>query len=312
MKKIVQTHKRPAPPTRRDAIQLTKPTATSNSSLVNRIQSFVQTKRGCYLGFGGLGDAILLLASCWKEVNGCAVFFANNPTLIHKFFEIFKIPSFIHPNIMGQGIANQVYDYVINLPNFKSSAHLADGLYYGDWVNEHKYYPRIARTAPWISHFGKETYNKPVCIIAPTGSQKDVNRQRYITKEEYQRLVHKHLDMGEIVYATGSIKNLHEYGLVNRENFYWLSSESIYTHKGSSEFCDLRKMLRIINASSSVISVDTWLKTYTLLCGIPTTVIETRWNGVYKGYGVDVSDWIFLNKNLWPIIELKHIEDLLA
>lgn len=71
-------------------------------------------------------------------------------------------------------------------------------------------------------------------------------------------------------------------------------------------------MLRIVNSANKVISVDTWLKTYSLLVGIPTTVVMTRWNGEYKQYGEDVTDWIFLNPKIWRNIKLEKVENLLS
>jgi hypothetical protein len=71
------------------------------------------------------------------------------------------------------------------------------------------------------------------------------------------------------------------------------------------------KMLRIINSAQLVVSVDTWLKTYTLLSNIPTIVVETRWNGAYKAFGEDITDWVFLNRRIWPDIKFEKIDDLL-
>ena len=84
----------------------------------------------------------------------------------------------------------------------------------------------------------------------------------------------------------------------------------IYDGKGNTTHSNLKNMLRIINSAEHVISMDTWLKTYTLLCDIPTTVIKTRWNNEYKVYGEDITDRIFLNTKIWPRLNLVKIEDL--
>jgi hypothetical protein len=264
-----------------------------------------------YLGFGGLGDALLLLAECWDDTKAKVVFFANSPPLfVGSFFNLFGRSIFLHDNIMGTSVAGTIYDYMVALPTFKQSAHLADGLNFGDWANETKYIPRIKNSAPWIAHLGKENYDKKVLILAPSGSNKENNRQRYITPDEYRALANKYLAQDYQIFSVGSIADFHYYGIVNHPNFNWLNSEIIYSSTGARA-TNLLKMLQIINSADMVISADTFLKTYTLLCGIPTVVIKTRWNGRYRTYGEDVTDWIFLNPNIWPNIKIEPIENLL-
>lgn len=281
--------------------------------ILNQIKTFIQQKdKNYYLGFGGLGDAVLLIAACWNDPNAKVVFFANHIPFIRNFFEIFGLSVYLHDNIMGTKTANEVYNLMTGMPNFKQSAHLADGLDFNDWFNEKKYIARIKGEAPWISYLGQEPSDLPVAIIAPSGSSKEQNRQRYLHQHEYQKLVNLYLDKGYKVYATGSLSDLHHFKIINKENFYWLSSDKIYNGNGTAENISLTKMLRIINSASQVVSMDTWLKTYTLICGIPTIVIETRWNNTYRPFGEDVTDWIFLNSNIWPSIKIAKIEELLV
>jgi hypothetical protein len=313
-RKIIQNHTRESKSlvTNIKREQLRLP-VFSSPNLLNQIKAFTQhPDKNYYLGFGGLGDALLLMAVCWNDPNAKIVFFANQIPFIRSFFEIFGLSVYLHDNVMGTKMANQVYDLMKVMPNFKSSAHLADGLDFNDWANEKKYATRIKGSAPWIGYLGQEKFDMPVAIIAPSGSSKEIDRQRYLHHHEYQQLVDIYLNQGFRVYATGSMADLHHFKLINKRNFYWLSSNGIYRGDGVLESCSLTKMLRIINSATQVISMDTWLKTYTLLCGIPTTVIETRWNNKYKSYGEDVTDWIFLNYNIWPSIKIAKIETLLA
>jgi hypothetical protein len=147
-------------------------------------------------------------------------------------------------------------------------------------------------------------------VLCPSGSHKDTKRQRYITPEEYKLIANKNLDLGYKVYASGSVSDFHYYGLINRENFHWLTAEKVYNWNGSVDSIDLKKMLQIINGATKVISVDTWIKTYALLCNIDTTVIKTRWDGKYIEYGEDVTDWIFLNNKIWPNLKMESVEQL--
>lgn len=328
MRKVVQSHTRltvetkptaPRPePTQRiqvQNIQREKPKLPvfSSTNLINQVKAFCHDpNRNYYLGFGGLGDALLLMAVCWENPKAKVVFFANQMPFIRAFFDIFGIGVYLHDNIMGTKMANHIFDYMKSLPGFRDSAHLADGLDYGDWANEKKYVNRIRGKTRWIQHLGKAPVDKPVVIIGPSGSHKDIKRQRYLNVEEYKELTKKHLAKGYKVYATGSMNDLHFFGLIDKPDFYWLNSDTIYDGKGVARPSDLKNMLRIINSAEHVLSMDTWLKTYTLLCGIPTTVVETRWEGRYKNYGEDITDFIFLNRSIWPHLTMAKIESLLA
>jgi hypothetical protein len=258
-----------------------------------------------------MGDALLLLASCWDDPKAKVIFFANSQPFIRNFFELFGVNLFLHDNIMGTTIAGHIYDIIIKLPTFKQSAHLADGLNYGDWVNEVKYIPRIKSYVPWRDYLGVVKSDMPTVILAPSGSSKDVRRQRFLHYHEYKMLSDIYLDKGYKVYVIGSLNDLHHYKVIDRDGFYWLSADKIYTSKKDIP-SNLKKMLEIINGADLIISVDTWLKTYSLLCNIETTVIETRWNSNYRSFGEDATDWIFLNSNLWKNIKIKKIEELLA
>ena len=293
--------------------ELPKVPVFSSPNLLSHIKNFTRhNDKHYYLGFGGLGDALLLMAVCWNDPKAKVVFFANHIPFIRSFFDLFGISVYLHDNIMGTPIAAEIYNTMMVLPNFKSSAHLADGLNYNDWSNENKYTPRIKSSVSWAGHLGKEKFDKPVVIIAPSGSNKNIQRQRYLHHHEYQQLVDLYLNKNYIVYATGSITDLHHFKLINKDNFYWLCSDTIYSGSSNVEKIDLRKMLRIINSAVHVISMDSWLKSYTLLCNILTKVVKTRWDGKYKPYGEDVTDWIFLNTDIWPSLKMTTIEELLT
>jgi len=254
-----------------------------------------------------------LFASCWDDPKANVIFFANNRSFLKNFFDVFDVNAFIHDNIMGTAIANHAFDFVTKLPTFKQSAHLPDGLYHGDWKNEFKYIPRIKKHVPWREHFGEIRFEEPVIVIAPSGSHKDLSRQRYLNNNEYKQLVEKYLNKGYRVYVTGAINDIHHFGLINRENFYWLTSEQMHDGKGNITSSNLLDIFKIVNGAELVISVDTWLKCYSLLCGIPTHVVKTRWNGKYDSIGEhDVADWIFLNPNMWQSIKSVTIEEILT
>lgn len=264
-----------------------------------------------YLGFGGAGDALLVLAVAYNNPNGLIVFFGNDISipLIKDLFRTFKITSTVMSNIMGKPMANVVFNRLKRFATFKESAHLADGLYYEDWRNEKKYIPRIINNIPeWRTQFGLMDNN--IVVISPSGSHRDIARQRYLTRDEYKTLVKQYLSQGYEVYGIGSDRDFREY-FFQEKGMWWATNRILRDWKGKSINHNLNDMLRIINSAKEVISMDTWLKTYSMIAGVPTTVIATRWNGGYKPYGEDVTDWVFLNKNIWPTLRIARIEELL-
>jgi hypothetical protein len=280
-------------------------------TLISKIKTYISDNNSeYYLGFGGTGDALLLLASCYNNPKARVVFFSNNLYFMGKFFDLFKTSVFLHENIMGHQFAGTIFNMISTHTQFKQSAHLADGLYYGDWANITKYESRIVPFVPWIEVIGKIKSEQPIFVLAPSGSVKETKRQRYLTVQEYNRLIELNTRFGYKIYCFGSVSDLHYYGF--NPNTIWITVDKMYISENESRNINLHQMLQIINTASKVISMDTWLKTYTLLCGIPTVVVRTRWNGKYINYGQDITDFIFLNKNIFPGITLLTIEELLT
>lgn len=286
VKRIVEQNHRLIP----NKFQLPRYLGSEKLGLIKQIEDWTNDQNyNYYLGFGGLGDALLLLAACYKDGKAKVVFFANPNPLIKQFFDLFNIKHFIFPNIMGQPLAKPIYNMMKLLPTFQTSAHLADELDYGDWINE-KYLTRIVKKTDWIERFGKK--EKDIITIMPSGSNKDTRRQRFLTKDEYNRLLNKLSNYK--VYSIGSHEDKNYYNMGN-----WIVING-----------DLQAILPIINSSIKIFSTDTWLKTYSLLCGIETIVFKTRWNGQYRQLGEDSTDWIFLNPKIWNI-NLTSLESVI-
>lgn len=307
-----QKNSRPDVPRKEPAI----PAEHIQVNIEKKIESIAQPKKTSkpfdfYLGFGGTGDALLVLAVAYNNPNAQIIFFGNGSSIpfIKDFFRSFKILATVTSNIMGQPYANIILDRIKRFATFKQSAHLAEGLYYEDWRNEEKYIPRIVNHVPeWRTRLG--LLDKNLIVISPCGSHRDIGRQRYLHREEYKALVSKYLSQGYEVYGVGSDRDFREY-FFQEKGVWWATNRILRNWEGKSINHNLDDMLRIINSAKEVISMDTWLKTYSLIAGIPTTVIATRWHGGYKAYGEDVTDWIFLNKKIWPTLNLVKIQDLL-
>ena len=61
-----------------------------------------------------------------------------------------------------------------------------------------------------------------------------------------------------------------------------------------------------------MVSVDTWIKTYSSLAGIKTKVFENRYNGRIYDFGRDSGDLIFLNDEWWKTMTRYKIEDFIS
>jgi hypothetical protein len=74
---------------------------------------------------------------------------------------------------------------------------------------------------------------------------------------------------------------------------------------------DTRTFLRYIHGAVEVIAVDTWVKTYSLMVDIPTTVIQTLHGGRPLSISKDYSAHVFLNMHLWPSLRVMPLETII-
>jgi hypothetical protein len=298
------------------SVQELRNEAYKNRGLLEKLKEFCGSNGNLYLTFGGTGDLVLLLGECYNDKSSKVIYFANEGSveLANEFIKFFNLKSFIHPNLMGTRTANHAEDVLIRTGRLKTSAHLAKNLDYADWKRNTKYYePRLPKTTDWISRIGKnEIYaNKKVLVICPTGSVRNESKQRYLTTLEYLTIVTLYLKKGWTVFSTGSEQDTLLYPAINDANHFWITSTKLYKNGSLTSTHPFIHFLKIINSATEVISVDTWLKTYTLLAGIPTKVIESKFYGAYLPFGHDPSDFVFLNKNVWPHLSIVKPESIL-
>ena len=285
-------------------------------NMYDKLKHFVGSSGNIYLTFGGTGDLILLLAACYNDITAKIVFFANGnaASFGSEFLKYFNLRSFIHSNIMGSPSAVRAWQLLAQTGRLADSQHLARNLDYGDWKKDTKYYEtKIKVKTDWIERIGKASYleKEKVLILAPTGSVKNENKKRFLDAQEFKFIVNLYLRKGYMVYSIGSEIDHNYYPKIDNQKFIWATSNKIILSNGSKLNHTFQTFLQIINSATEVISMDTWLKTYTLLAGIPTIVLENKFNGSYKEWGYDSSDCVFLNKNIYKNLEIKKIEDLL-
>jgi hypothetical protein len=128
--------------------------------------------------------------------------------------------------------------------------------------------------------------------LAPCASDlRSDTELRHLTAPEYRQLVAGYLDDDCTVVTFGSEQDLDYYGLYEHPHHIWMNSDWSVGYPRERSAIDLERMLAVINGCSRIVSMDTWLKTYSALAGIPTTVIATR----RKKPGTNPGDHIFLN-----------------
>jgi len=286
-----------------------------NSTVASAID-FLNPSKNWYLNFGGAGDLILLIANAYKDANAQIVFLANAGSMefCKEILEFFKLECFVSKNIMGTKHASVLNDYMVQKINFKPSAHLSRGLYFGDWARDIEYYKnRMVLKTDWVELFGKNPIfkNEKVIILQPSGSFRSYDRQRYLEVFEYNYIVKKFIDLEYSVITTGSEsdKDYYKWKPTNKKDWF-MSSQKLFGLKHLMPI-NLNLFMQTINCAEKVISADTWLKSYSLLCSIPTFVFGNRHRGNYLPVGADPCDHIFLNKNIWENLEIKTVEEIM-
>jgi hypothetical protein len=308
IKKLTKTRNIPNASKKLQIIEKTKSKGAYDTAL-----NFIQNYGNIYVTFGGVGDLVLLLGQCCNDPDASIVFFANTCSLKfgEEFLKHFAKNYCIVPNLMGSKWASLFIEEVKNSNKLMPSGHLPEGLNYEDWrKNTSNYEKKIINKTNWVEEFGFAKYDVPTVLIAPTGSQRDAGRQRYMLPDEYLAIVHLCIKKGMIVFSVGSESDFARYPSIENKNHFWLTSNKLFDYKKGIKEHNFKDFLRIINSANEVISMDTWLKTYTCLAGIKTHVILNRRPEKYIEYGTDVSDYIFLNKNIWKSMELWRVDDL--
>lgn len=281
--------------------------------LVKKNYVFFDDNCSGYMVLGGIGDLLLVLAACYNQPNPKVLFLANNPRsqLVKNLFEFFNVQYVIYRNLMGTHWCGMVYDKFIKMPCFKTSAHLADGLNYGDWFNVEKYKDRLVTSPDWDKFIGESRlFEEKYVLLCPSGSWKGEARRRYLSLEEYRTIVAKLLQKKCKIVTTSDESDLKTYGLFPNQNCVWMTSDKIIFHDGTKKDISFKTFLQTINSADECVSMDTYLKTLVLLMNKKAKVIKTRFNGKYMEDGADSSDKIFLNKDIWPKIETYTLDQI--
>ena len=266
-----------------------------------------------YLTFGGVGDLMLLLGEAYQNNNGKIIFFANDGCQIfaYDFIKYFNVKTLVLKNIFGSNEAHNALQILKETNRLMQSAHLPDGLDYGDWTrNNDKYINRIITKTNWAEKIGydEKIASQKTVVIALTGSYRKMHKQKFLTPLEVEAINKIYLDYGYTIYMTGSEADRLYYSSFRSPKILWMTNNKIFNYKNQVEMITFQKYLQIINSANECASVDTWLKTFTCLLGKPTKVFDNRYNNNYS-FGTDSGDYIFLNTKLWKNMMLFRWED---
>ena len=259
---------------------------------------------------GGIGDCLLAIASSFAN-NKCKILFAPNPSIIKSidaFLTAFDVEYEILPSFPSNN--GKDFKYLSKHSLCKSTCHMPIELDYKHWSKDIPYYEaKIHTKVPVQQLFGKTMSELPIITIAPGTVNDNKNiKMRSMERDAYLQLIRKYLDQYE-VYVTGTDKQREYYGNINHRNFRWVTFNSI-TQNGTTSSYKIEDLFSIINSSEKVLSIDTWLKTYSCMAGVPTIVFQSKINGKYLTKTNDSSDVIFLNKKLWNLT-VKRVENVL-
>ena len=283
--------------------------------LFKKVNSFFNKDCSAYMAIGGIGDLLLVLASCYDQKNPKVLFLSNDPNnkFASDFFKFFNVKFLMHRNIAGLSSFKLLYRYFINMPIFKTSAHLPDDLNYGDWIDVEKYKPRIRTNTNWDSYIEKKRWFKEkYVIICPCGSTKELHKKRYLSNEEYKLIMLEFLKRNYKIITTSHEADISLYGLFPNKNCVWMTNDKIINYDGTFTNIDLKEFLQISYNSDCCISVDTYFKTLILLLNKEVLVIKSKYDGKYNENDfIDPSDKIFLNENIWTKLKTYKFEDLL-
>lgn len=262
---------------------------------------------GFRFGIGGLGDILLLLSSFYddeSEKYSSIVFWANDKVSAKKFFDCFsscqkcKKKNGLDKIIIfeqWQPNPHQVFKEIVSHKNFKGKAHIPDELkFVEEWtLHADKYLSTINKPFKDLTTRWKIPDDNQLYIgLMPFGSHTETWKQRTLSKEQIEQSIKSLLAK----YPDAKIK------LFGSE-----FDKQRFALEGSDRVMDLRgrefsNVFTDINSLQHLYSVDTWVKTFAGLAGIPTTIIKSRYLQTPKqkmGVDKDPSDNIFLDKKFW-------------
>jgi hypothetical protein len=273
----------------------------------DQVFNYLSVHDNIYASCGGLGDALLILAASSKTPDSKIIFGASHHArdAVNQLFKAYGTEALVVNNFNGSGQGVMTWNTIFDSPKVVSCGHIPRDLNYGDWgANPQKYVSKLVTKLPLIKKFGKMLNlrnTKKVVGLSPRGSEHIAHwKQRFLSRDEYNRVVANLLKENATVLVFGSESDLGHYGVYPDNNVIFMNSNFAVSHPAPKYPITMRYMLSCVNGCDEVISVDTWLKTYASLADIPCRMIMNRVQG-RSTPNADASEYIFVNPALWGI-----------
>ena len=247
-------------------------------------------------GVGGIGDALLLMSDGKYDDNEelGLIFWANKPEQIRELIKLFPHikKSIIASNYLNSLWRHQYYMQIVNDSGCISTGHIPKDLNYVDeWKNCNSVFDRykIERFPEWANDF--ITDDNTGCIICPTGGSSDLEwKKRYIKPDLFWKIINHVNNNCDSITIISTEKEF--------ENFYGKELKADVERDIKIVYSPTFKdAFNLIANAELVYSVDSWYKTLSRFCGVPTILIESVYikspMDVFK-LDCDPSDNIFI------------------
>lgn len=254
---------------------------------------------GFYFSSGGIGDFLLLLSSIYKKQNNLntnIIYWADNKEHIQQLINIFKKENGIKKSLIYSGFqSKEQYDCIIKHKYFKGKCHFPDNIQYvNEWYNNYEqYHSEFDKRTNFINEFVDTSKNnnkdKHIIGIGVFGSRKESHKIKHLNTEEFnillQRLQTKYPD--SLLYIFGSPIDKQEFPI----DYNNINGKNIYDYRMEP----LEDSLKYIIDCKLFYSTDTWYKTVTHFLNIPTTIIETTYEGMNDNNKKEYMEQLFGN-----------------
>jgi len=253
-----------------------------------------------YLGIGGLGDLILTLGTLFHDPSARLIFWATTglPLVAKKMLLAFGVKEYyLLPAFPADPIGRFVWEACYRHRNLVAWPIAPYTLDYDEWASlTDEYTRRLVPEIPLIERFGTVPKDgRRVLCLVPKGSLV----QKTVYPDEFRTIVNRYFKEGWKIYAVGGLSEITSY---QDDRCDWINTDYIKTPDRTLSI-DTKTLFRVLNSCDLVISVDTWVKTYTCMAGIETLVLRPRLPPHQHAY-FQAGDHIFLNPGIWKTMKL--------
>jgi hypothetical protein len=250
-------------------------------------EKFIKSIPAFYAHFGGAGDACMLLSTFYDDSpEQIIISFANSKKMMKSFFEpfeklrkvyllscpvyadihqILRFELFISGKCNGMG-TTPLYSYML------------------EWhqnINVFEKY-RVKSNPDWVRNFTGTKIQDIQVVLHPTGSAKGMvgSKRNLISKAQWNSLITFWMNQGITPIIIGTPDENADYPINNN-----------CINKRSYSF---KEQMEVISTCDLFVGADSWAKTFSALCGIPTIVFPSTKGKDLIGWK-DPSDYIFLD-----------------